>query len=160
MEAATQDRPETAKTESKREVSLMPTRLSLAEHWRRDFCVNAEEGTLPADIVNPAYWSHVAAQLQQFDRIDVREETGAWLAELIVVDAGRNYAKVFMAKCHIFQDIDKMPAPAAKHRVEWKGPQRRHSVIRIADGQVLQEGFPDKSAASAWLENYEKTTGA
>ncbi|HEY9064717.1 MAG TPA: hypothetical protein VIO33_07010, partial [Burkholderiaceae bacterium] len=156
---AIQERPEAAQPETKREVSLMPTRMQLAEQWRRDFCVNAEEGTLPTDIVNPAYWSHVAAQLQQFDRIDVREETGAWLAELIVIDGGRNYAKVYMAKLHLFHDTDRIAAPAAKHRVEWKGPQRKHSVIRIADNQVLQEGFPDKSAASAWLENYEKTTG-
>jgi hypothetical protein len=53
-----------------------------------------------------------------------------------------------------------VPVGAITHKVEWKGPQRKHVVVRLADGAVIQEGIAEKSAANVWLENYLKTTTA
>lgn len=143
----------------KRAVILNPQRMGLAEQLRQDWVVNAEQGTKIEDVLDPQYWAHMAAQMQPYDRVEVRLETGEWLMELIVIGVGRNWAQVHLAHKHDLEEMaDTIPA-AVKHRVEWKGPQRKHCVIRIADSQILQEGFSGKHEAYAWMANHEKVTG-
>lgn len=139
----------------KRALILNPQRMGLAEQLRQDWVVNAEEGTAVQDVLDPSYWAHMAAQLQVYDHIEVRLETGAWLLELIVLDVGRNYARVYVAQKYDFAEVDvTAPSNAITHRVDWKGPQRKHVVIRLSDSAVLQEGFSDKKEAIAWMENH------
>jgi hypothetical protein len=142
----------------KSERILNPQRMGLAEHLRQQWMVNAEEGTTVEDVLDPQYWSHMAAQLQPYDRIDVLLETGEWLLELLVINRGRNWAQIHLLhKYDLEQRSETMPA-AQKHRIEWKGPQRKHAVIRIADSQVIQDGFSSKLEAGVWLANHEKVT--
>ena len=75
--------------------------------------------------------------------------------------ACRNYARVYLANKHEFVSTDiSTPVGAITHKVEWKGPQRKHVVVRVADGAVIQEGIAEKHAANTWLENYLKATTA
>lgn len=141
-----------------RAVILDPQRMHLAEHSRQDWVVNVEAGTTVEDILEPAYWSHIASSMEPFDRIDARMETGEWLLELIVVECGRNWARVHLAKKHELQAVVAEAPPALKHRVEWKGPQHKHVVIRLADNEVIQSGFSDKAAAQQWLAQHEQVT--
>ena len=143
----------------KRAVILNEQRFGLAEQMRQDWVVNAEEGTLVNDVLEPGYWAHIAYKMQVYDRIDVRLETGEWLMELVVLDVGRNYARVHLAKKHDFVETNlDAPVSAIKHKVEFKGPQRKWAVIRIADSAVVQEGFQGKAEAILWLQNHERVT--
>jgi hypothetical protein len=143
----------------KRALILNPQRIGIAEQMRQDWVVNAEEGTTVNDVLEPGYWAHCAASMQVYDRIDVRLETGEWMLELIVLDVGRNYARMFLVKKHDFAETSlEVPVNAIRHKVEWKGPQRKHAVIRTSDSAVVQEGFADKSAALVWLQNHERVT--
>ena len=144
----------------KRTLILNPQRIGLAEQMRQDWVVNAEEGTTINDVLDPAYWAHCSARMQPYDHIEVRLETGEWLLNLVVQDVGRNYARVFLASKLDFadSDISAPPAAAITHKVEWKGPQRKHVVVRLADGAIIQEGISDKAAAFLWMENFLKTT--
>jgi hypothetical protein len=136
---------------------LNPQRIGLAEQMTQHWVVNAEEGTTVAEVLEPQFWSHCAAQMQVYDRIDVRLETGEWMLELIVLDVGRNYARVFVAKKYDFSETKiEVPVTAIKHKVEWKGPQKKHVVIRLSDNAVIQEGFSEKSAAMTWMQNHER----
>lgn len=147
--------------EEKRAVILNPSRMALAEQWRQDWVINVPEADKIEDVLDFAYWSHVAQSMQQFDRIEARCETGEWTADLIVTDVGRNWAKVYLvAKHDLCPAGGSAGAPKAsiKHRVEWKGPQRKHIVVRISDGAVIQEGIATKEAAQMWLLNYETVT--
>lgn len=145
--------------DTKRTLILNPQRIGLAEQMRQDWVVNAEEGTTVQDVLDPAYWAHCSARMQVYDHIEVRLETGEWLLNLVVQDVGRNYARVFLANKLDFADTDvSAPVSAITHKVEWKGPQRKHVVIRIADGAIIQEGISDKAAAFIWMENFLKTT--
>ena len=63
-------------TDKPRAVILNPQRIGLAEQLMQHWVVNAEEGTTVADVLDPGYWAHCAAQMQVYDRIDVRLETG------------------------------------------------------------------------------------
>lgn len=148
---------ERPKADEKKARQVSPQRVGLAEHRRQDYVVDAEEGTDVSELLDPAYWAHVSAGFQQFDRVEVRMETGEWIAELVVLQSGRNWAQMFLLAKH---DLVKsaVPIPASKYRVEWKGPARKHVVIRSLDSQVLQEGFPTKVEAENWSINHEKAS--
>jgi len=151
--------PETKEqTHDKRDVVLNPQRIGLAEYRRQDYVVNAEIGTTIQDIMEPSYWAHVASQMQPYDHIEVRMESGEWIAELIVLAVGRNWLKVFLAANHELEAVDPdMERKTATHVIKWRGPQHRHSVVRLLDDAVLQDGFEDKPAAQAWLDNHLRT---
>jgi hypothetical protein len=144
-------------SETKRSNILNPHRIGLAEQKRQEWVVDAEEGTTIADLLEPGYWGHVSAQFQPYDHVEVRLETGEWLAELLVMGVGRNWAKVYLVTKHELQPVEDTP-PAIKHKVEWKGPHRKHAVIRVADSEVVQEGFSEKSEAVTWMLNHERVT--
>jgi hypothetical protein len=147
---------ERPKAEDKKARQLTPQRIGLAEHRRQDYVVDAEEGTDVSELLDPAYWAHCSAGFQQFDRVEVRMETGEWIAELVVLQAGRNWAQMFLIAKHDLVKAAAAPVPASKYRVEWKGPARKHVVIRSLDSQVLQEGFTTKVEAEQWCINHEK----
>ena len=148
--------------EVKRTLILDPQRMALAEVLRQDWVVNAEEGTSVDDVLKPAYWSHMSMNMNIYDHIEVRLETGEWILELIVLDQGRNWARVYLAKQHNLrrQEVQSPPVPAnmVQHEVAWKGPQHKYAVIRTSDGQMVQNGFVEKVGAQEWLANHEKAT--
>lgn len=143
----------------KREVILNPEDIGLAQHRRQDFVCIAHEGVTVEDTLKPVFWSHYAARFQPFDRIEVREETGAWVAELMVMRAERNWASVALLNVH---DLDKLRTSADTHdtsayEVKWKGPVKKWCVIRKADTQLVHHGADSQEVALAWLRQYEVT---
>jgi hypothetical protein len=145
-----------------RTLILDPQRMALSEVLRQDWVVNAEEGTAIEDVLKPAYWSHMSMNMNVYDHIEVRLETGEWILELIVLEQGRNWARVYLAHQHNLRRIEAqsetVPSVVAQHEVAWKGPQHKYAVIRTSDGQMIQNGFVEKVAAFEWLTNHEKAT--
>lgn len=139
----------------KRTVVLNPQRMGLIEQLRQDWVVNAEEGTTIQDVLNPAYWSHMSAQMQIYDHVEVRLETGEWILDLIVLGVGRNWATVHLAHKHDLQPVeDSMPSMQSLS-VAWKGPQLKWVVIRLSDSEILQKNFESKGDAQVWATNHE-----
>lgn len=134
---------------------LNPQRMGLAEVMRRDWVVNAEEGTTIEQVLDPQYWAHMASQLTPMDTVEVRLETGEWLLKLRCINAGRNWAQMFLEQRHDLEKRAETMPSSTKHKVEWKGPQNKFCVIRISDNEVLQKGM-EKQAAFDWLSSYEK----
>lgn len=145
--------------DAKRAVILNPQRMTLAEQCRQDWVVNAEAGTTVQDVLDPAYWAHMAVQMQPFDRIDVRLETGEWMLQLLVINHGRNWAQVHLLHHYdLAKRAETMPS-AQKHSVEWKGPQLKWCVIRLADSEAVMKELASKQAAAEWLAQHEKSAG-
>jgi len=140
----------------KRVVILNPQRMELAEQWRQDWVVNAEQGTTIGDVLDPQYWSHMAYRMQPYDHIEVRLETGEWLLQLLVLSVGRNYVQVYLMVKHDLQGVGEDAPVAMKHKVEWKGPQHKWVVTRLADSQAIQSGLESKEIANTWLSNHER----
>lgn len=143
----------------KRSASIPEARMQLAEVKRQDWVVDAEAGTTVEDVLSSGYFAHMAARMAINDRIEVRLETGEWILELIVLDVGRNWAKCFVAQHY---DLTKAPKTAAvpdAFRIEFKGPHRKHAVIRNSDNSVVKEEFARKPEAEAWLKSYETSIG-
>ena len=146
-------------TATKRVVILNPQRMGLREERRQDWVVNAEAGTTIEDVLDPQYWSHMAAQMLPAARVEVFVETGEWMLDLLVLNAGRNWAQVHVLHHYeLAERADTMPA-AQRHRVEWKGPQLKWCVIRNADSEIVLKEMASKAAAAERLASYEKTTG-
>lgn len=143
----------------KRNISIHPSRMKHAEHTRNEWTIDAEVGTTIEDVMEPSYYAHMAEQMQPFDHVNVRMDDGSWVAYLIVAGTGRNWARVRLdRKIEMTVDQDT-PAETVRHRVEWKGPHFKWSVIRVADGEKVKEGCASKAEAAAWMVEHEKTIG-
>lgn len=144
----------------KREAVLVRQRMGLAEHKRQDWVIDAEQGTLPDDVMKTEYWAHVAAEFSQWDTVEVREESGAWIMKLRITACDRNWARMY---AEAFYDLSKVstlaPDDAVKYHVVFRGSHKKHCVVRISDGALLQEGFQTKALAEEWLRNHERVTG-
>lgn len=145
--------------EKKSERVVVEQRMALAEHWRQDWVVNAEDGTTVEELLNPAYWSHVSARMNPLDHVEVRAETGEWIVDLIVTGTGRNWATMFLAHRHDLQKIasQETPKQSVEHEVVFRGPQHKWGVKRLSDSQMIREDIPTKVEAMAWLSQYENT---
>lgn len=141
--------------EEKRAVVLEEARMGLAEYERQDFVVTAAEGTSIADVHQPGYWAFTASKFKRFDHIEVRQETGEWIANFVVLDCGKNWARVHEVSVYELAPPSEEPAIANAHEVKWKGPHHKFSVIRKSDQSSIQSGFVDKAGADAWLANYD-----
>jgi hypothetical protein len=91
----------------------------------------------------------MASRLQPFDRIEVRLETGEWIMELVVIDNGRNWARVHPLHVYDLQQARFVPAAQDSLEVAFKGPHLKHCVIRSADGEILAKGISTKEDAIA-----------
>lgn len=149
-----------APVEKKRDVSAIPQSMGLAEAKRRDFVLDVPEDHLRSDLLDPAYWAHVARELSAFDRIEARSETGEWFCELVVVSAGRNYAVV--RELNYFDMAGQAPSESPvepKHMVMLRGP-KKFCVVRISDKAIISEGHPSRIDAETSLIQYENRIAA
>ena len=146
-------------------------RFQQAEMVRETWAITVEQGTSRSDILNPGFWSHVAYKLRPYARIEVRCDDGSIFADLIVLNAERTWARVHVMSWHDLTTRDvslsqvdekehdsasKIPAPA--HQVEWKGPHKKWSVIRVADSAYVHEGDASRQDAELWLREHERAT--
>lgn len=143
----------------KRSVSIHETRMKLADYKRQDWVVDAEAGTTVEDVLSSEYFAHMAPQVQINDHIEVRLETGDWILELIVLDLGRNWIRCYVAQHYDLTKAPKVEAVPDAFRIEFKGPHRKHSVLRNSDDNVMSEGHSRRGEAEAWLKNYETAIG-
>lgn len=145
------------KKETKRDATVHPSRMRLAEYDRQDWVVDVEPGHTIDDLKNPAYWAHMAQQLSPFDHIEARAEDGSWVADLIVLQAERTWARVVIKGVYKFEDVATVES-VYQHTVEWKGPRLRYCVVRKSDREVVKDCFNSKPEAEAWMVEHEKVT--
>lgn len=139
-----------SKTEKK--PALKEDRFKLAEHERNMFAIVPPHGTPLEALLEPSFWANVARFLQPWDHIEVRAEDGTYWCELLVMDSGNGWAKV-QTLSHVELDAVAVGAQTEDHglRVEWKGPHKKHCVIRESDKAMLKDGFSKKAEAHAWI---------
>lgn len=145
-----------AKPNGKGQPVLMPERFNEAEFKAHFFIADAEANVQPEQVLEPAYWAHVAAQMDPFDHITVRAEDGTWIAFLIVVACERNYARVVLDRVVRLVSETSAPVDSIKHKAEWKGPFHKWCVIRTSDSQMVHSGDKTKFEAETWLRNHER----
>lgn len=143
-------------SEEKRAIILHPTRFGLAEDRRRDFVVTAEDGTNIADVLNPGFWAHTATEMEDYSRVEVRIDTGEWLLELLVIEHGRNWARVkLLQKYDLVKAETSAEKPSLQHRVEYKGPHLKHCVVRNSDEAIILDSISTKVEAHQKMMEFE-----
>jgi hypothetical protein len=144
----------------KRSYAITEGSIKLSEFERREWVANIELGVSVEDIQDPAYWALVAKKISPYDHIEARAEDGSWIAFLIVTGCDRTWAKVAVDRVVRLTTSDvSMSQADAKHRLEWKGPMRKWTVIRASDSEVVRDGFTEKDQARLWMREHEKVVG-
>lgn len=136
-----------------------PTRLKEAEHSRNIWLLSVPSDITLDNLLQPDFWAHVGAQLRPCARIEVVPEDMSWFAELIVLDCGRLWAKVAPLRFVELAGKADVPTPSAAdaYKVEFKGPIKKHVVIRQSDKVIVQEGIAQKEDAHRWIADHINT---
>lgn len=148
-------------------------RVKLSEHNTAQFDIVLFAGTEPDDLLPVAFWSHLAQTFEAAKRqgdvlLNVKTEDLKWRAQLEVLDAGKNWARVvfmttedgkrLITKLGGFQSHKVVFLPG--HTVNFGGVFAKWRIVRDADGKVLSEKHSTEGDAYAWLSDYAKSIAA
>lgn len=119
-----------------------------------DYVYTAHAHTTPEDLLSLDYWAHIAQQLTPRARIEAWANDGSWMAEYVVLDTGRNWAKLALLNKFSLATVDAAQAQAeamSPYAIEHRGPHCKWSVIRRSDKEVVHEGEETRQGAANWL---------
>ena len=119
----------------------------------------SQMGVTKDHLLTPEYWTHVSELMSPYSEITVRCDDGTYYAKFLVLDCGRGWAKVQLLGWWDLTSNDvAISQSSAGNRslydIQWKGPNRKHVILRIADQQVLHEGEQRKESAELWLREF------
>lgn len=144
--------------------TLQPGRFQPAEQVRNHFCATAEAGTTFKQMLHQDYWAHEARKLKPYDLIECRSDDGLFWGTVIVLESARNWARVHPLNYVALDSKDvaqsRGQADLDDFRIEYKGPNKKHVVIRKSDNEIVHEGEDRKLGAQQWLVDYLKTVNA
>lgn len=154
-EAPQQEQAQAAPKPERKLLPMEPARIKEASFLTTHYVATASEGAEPEDLMNPAYWAHIAATLKPWDRIDVRANDGSWWAQLLVLEASRSWARVHCLGIHNLTTADVAQTLAEQmqlpYEVAYKGPHNKWSVIRRSDNQVVHDQEETSEGAVTWM---------
>lgn len=149
-----------AATQIERKVRPMEApRFRGVEFVRNEWLCTAFEHTTPQDLLDPAYWAHLSSQMKPRDRVEAWADDGTWMAEYVVLESGRTWARLHCIAAHHFTTADQARTQAdamSPYAIEFRGPHNKWSVIRKTDREVMHEGEETVRAATEWLEERMK----
>lgn len=127
---------------------LLQGQLQNTETARAHYVGKPDPTVGRADMLRPAFWSHVARVLRRGDRIDILAADASWFLELVVRACDGVEAEVGELRYVTFNAIAARSLDdydiALKGAAKWR-------VTRKSDNVVVKEGFESKAAAEAWL---------
>ena len=150
----------TATTEKPDAKSLAPAKLQalprgncrLRESVNNTWRAIIPRGTPQERLLESDFWVVVAGDFMPWDRIHAVAEDRSFYAELLVIDAGRGYARIEPLGIHTLAPIVTSQAGLPPgHEIVHAGPDKLYCVRRIKDGVLLGEGFPSKDEALRFL---------
>lgn len=169
---ATAAQPPAVAKKKKDRAPVTIARLRQVEQTRVKYELIVPAGLEPTDMIEDvAFWSHLAGRFKDcrercctVDLIVVAEDE-SWEAEMRVIDAGSNWAKVvfkttaegvpLITRWGIAAPTDAAVLPG--HVVEWGGVYSKYRVLRLSDRKVLRDNVNTKGEAYSWLADYAKT---
>ena len=135
--------------------------LKPAETVRNVYQINIPAGTTPEELLEPTFWSHVAAKLRAGDRIEVVTGDAAWFAELRVMEVGRagsfgarvafTTSPVALSNEHVLpvlNDFEARPSGAG-----WQ-------VFKVGSTEPVKTDLPDQISAQKWITSQRRALAA
>ena len=151
-------------TPVKKQVSLIPPDMKLADFARNRFLARPPAGTTLEDLLNPVFWAHVARQFAPGggDIIEVFPMDGAYYAELFVAECRKTglvnqvrLVKLSYTSLSADATVDKPAEPEGAYRIVYRGTEKKHTVTRVADNTIVSEGHATKQDAQKWIDEQE-----
>lgn len=130
---------------------LIISRWSESQFTQARHAVRPEPNTPYADLLDPAYWAHIAPKVLANDVIEVRPAEGSYYAEFYVWAKGPNWLQVSELR-KIDRPANKaMPSANAAFLIDFVDGPAKHRVIRALDSQVMAQSFVSPADANAWI---------
>ena len=130
-------------------------KVEQAEYMRSIWHEVPAAGTPLESVLDPKYWVHVSSMFKPRDRIEVDAEDGSYFAELMVIDAGRLFAKVELMRKHEFSAPEVAGSAESPYEVKWAG-RAKWRVVRKIDRAPLRDGFDDRQSAELWAASHAR----
>jgi len=142
---------------------LFGARVQYSETARNSFFITIPAETPIDAVLQPAYWKHVSKKFSPYTRIEVVTDDGEYFAELLVLNAGDNWAVVKKLSYHDLNNVADIKE-AEKHNgleLKYRGPHYKWCVMRKNPENnqmdVIKEGFDRKEEAARELAQYART---
>jgi hypothetical protein len=135
--------------------AVAPNRMLDAASMQQRWFVEVNAGVTVADLLHPPFWSHCANKLKNLAVISVMPADESYYCELLVRDVGRLYAVVSVLNFVQLATDLSVPVDAA-YEIKWRGPVAKYGVLRLADKEIVRDGFVDKAEAQTWLTEHLK----
>jgi|DEB0MinimDraft_10_1074344.scaffolds.fasta_scaffold160652_1 hypothetical protein len=141
------------KADRKIENSKLPWKyLKTLASAQRQFTATIPVGQTKEHYMRPSYWDVVAIQLDIYSKIHVIAEDGSFYGEYLVIDCSRIHATLVEL---FYVDIESVtqetPAAEEEYKYAWKGPVKRHCVIRVIDDEIVKSEMPSKAECQQWI---------
>jgi hypothetical protein len=137
---------------------IKPSQLRDTAFVRQNLTVAAKAGQTLEDLLEPKVWASIADKIKPWDRIEVIEEAGAYVAELFVVSTSRQWVRVVPLMYKDLSDGGEsgIVEDNSDHEVAWRGPHAKWCVVRNSDNSVVSERNESKEAALKQKAEYER----
>lgn len=154
-EAAQKETKQRERPQPAVEVNLHPSE-SKGNTWHLDVPVG-EQGVLPEELIDEAYWCHLANKIRPFDEVRAFSEDRGWYAKYLVLDVGTNWARVKLLEKHLLDGMTpETRRPAVGYQVIFKGNIRLWCIVRDADKKVIKDGMKSESEAYGALADFAR----
>ena len=157
MATTVSDKVEPAEAPAEKLVPLTRSAINFHEARNTQWSAVVKRGTTAEQLTQSGLWSVVCDRFKSFDLIHVIEESRAYYAQMLVVDAGRGFCSLIL--------LGMWPLPALLVSNEglppgfdifYAGPLDTeggggYCCKRLADGVLMVKGKPNRDAALAEL---------
>ena len=138
-----------AATRKLKQLSSNALRVGLVGAEKRIFVAEVDTDVTVEDVLNDAYFTHVAATLRAWDEIELRWRNRSFRVLLVVHSAGAVWAKTHVVSMtHMGTTIKAEEIPEG-FAIDFDGAHWR--AIRKADHVVMHGGFATDRQALEWL---------
>lgn len=110
-------------------------------------------GTLWANVIRPEFWANVSRRMKMGDKVIVMPRDGAWYGELVVWDAGQNWARVSGGH---HERPEFANAPGVDSQFEIVSDPIDGVCVRRRGGPVLKKNLPNAEDARRWILDHQQ----
>ena len=142
--------------------AITENRMKESSFMRNSWFISIPSGTEPEALLDPAYWANISTKFRATDIVEAATEDMTWFGRYIVIKADRLWAKLYQLELHdlVGAQADMPLTEDQNHRIEWKGPVSKYTVIRISDSANIKDGFSTQLDAAQWLDSHLKSLAA
>lgn len=133
-------------------MSILPkSDFNLARASRNIWFISLSDLCTKDDLLNPAFYAHVAEKVRPQDTIEVVSKGSTFFAELFVLSADKNSLKVSIMRWVDFKENSEEYEANSDYKVKYVA-NFGYQVVRSSDKKIMNDtGFGTKKEAAAYI---------